>query len=139
MTPTAGALVGRFYDELWNQERIDVADEILARDLVFRGTLDEIVGRDAFKAYVATIRAAFPDWHNQVEELFDLETRAITRMTWSGTHLGPFRGIAPTGRRVEYPGAAFFTVSDGRIATAWIVGDTSALWAALDRVPPISQ
>jgi steroid delta-isomerase-like uncharacterized protein len=134
--PAAG-LVRRFYDELWNQWRLDVADEILAADLRFRGTLDELAGRDAFKAYAASIRAAFPDWHNQVDELFDLETRVITRMTWSGTHRGPWRGIAPTGRRVVYPGAAFFTIEDGRIRAAWIVGDTSSVWAAMERVPPL--
>lgn len=129
-------LVRRFYDELWNAWRPEVADEILAEDFRFRGTLDELAGRDAFKDYMATIRTAFPDWHNEVEELFDLGEQVITRMTWSGTHRGPFRDIPATGRRVEYPGAAFFTIRDGRIATAWIVGDTSRLWAALERVPP---
>jgi steroid delta-isomerase-like uncharacterized protein len=113
-----------------------VADEILPEDLVFRGTLDAVAGRSAFKAYVTTVRTAFPDWHNQVDELFDLGARVIARMTWSGTHLGPFRGIPPTGRRVVYPGAAFFRLDAGRIREAWIVGDTSRLWAALGRVPP---
>ena len=135
-SPSSGELVRRFYDEMWNQWRPEVADEILAEDLVFRGTLDHIAGRAAFKAYMGLERRAFPDWHNQVDELFDLETRVITRMTWSGTHLGPFRAIPATGRRVVYPGAAFFSIERGRIRAAWIVGDTSSLWAALDRVPP---
>ena len=71
-----------------------------------------------------------------MDELFDLETRVITRMTWSGTHLGPFRDIPATGRRIVYTGAAFFGIERGRIHAAWIVGDTSSLWAALERVPP---
>jgi steroid delta-isomerase-like uncharacterized protein len=134
---SGAAVVRRFYDELWNARRLDVADEILAEDLVFRGTLDAIVGRDAFKTYVTGVLTAFPDWHNRVDELFDLGERVITRMTWGGTHLGPFRGISATGRRVVYPGAAFFRLDGGRIGDAWIVGDTSRLWAALDRVPPL--
>src|SRR4051794_36238153 len=132
-----GDLVRRFYEELWNKRRIAVADEILAEDLVFRGTLSEVHGRDAFKAYVAEILEVFPDWHNRVEELIDLGTRVVTRMTWSGTHRGTFQGVGPTGRRVVYPGAAFFDIDAGLISRAWIVGDTSSLWAALDRVPPV--
>ena len=55
-------------------------------------------------------------------------------MTWSGTHTGSFEGIAPTGARVEYVGAAFFRVADGQIEHAWVVGDSQAFWAALGRV-----
>ena len=121
---------------MWNEWRLEVAEEILAEDLVFRGTLATLAGRVAFTSYVTTVRAAFPDWHNEVDELFDLGERVIARMTWSGTHLGSFRGVAATGRRIVYPGAAFFRIDEGRIGEAWIVGDTSRLWAALERVPP---
>ena len=68
----------------------------------------------------------FPDWHNQIEELLVAGDRVVARMTWSGTHTGPFEGIEPTGARVEYVGAGFFSVSGGSIEEAWIVGDSKA-------------
>jgi steroid delta-isomerase-like uncharacterized protein len=130
------ALVRRFYEELWNGWDLAVADEILAADLLFRGTLGhELRGRDAFKGYAEEVRDAFPDWHNQIDDLIEAGDRVITRMTWSGTHEGELRGIAPTGRRVSYPGAGFFTVEDGLITVAWIVGDTHGLWSALGAPP----
>jgi predicted ester cyclase len=127
-------LVRRFYDELWNEWRLDLADELLAEAVRFRGSLGfEGEGRGAFKGYVETVRAAFPDWHNRVEDLLVDGDRAVTRMTWRGTHLGPLGRLEPTGVQVEYPGAAFFHVVQGSIREAWVVGDTWPMWRALGR------
>jgi steroid delta-isomerase-like uncharacterized protein len=137
MTTTGEALVRRFYEELWNEWRLDVAAEILADDLRFRGSLGSHEhGRAAFLAHVERVRTAFPDWHNAVDELFAAGERVVARLTWSGTHQGPFAGLAPTGRRVSYVGAGLFTVADGRITVAWIVGDTQDLWRSLGLFSP---
>jgi predicted ester cyclase len=128
------ALVERFYHELWNRWELTVADEILAEDLRFRGSLGaELKGRAAFKGYVQDIRIAFADWHNEIDELLACDQRAAARLTWTGTHTGPLGDRAPTGQRVRYVGAGFFQVQAGRIYEAWIVGDTQAFWTALDR------
>jgi hypothetical protein len=61
----AAELARRFYDELWNGWRLVVADEILAENIAFHGTLGpQLYGRDAVKNYVAQVRAAFPDPEN---------------------------------------------------------------------------
>jgi steroid delta-isomerase-like uncharacterized protein len=128
-------IVERFYRELWNSWDLDVADEILAEDLRFRGTLGSTLeGREAFKGYVETMRRAFPDWHNRIEEAIACGNRVVTRMTWSGTHEGALAGVEPTGARVEYVGAAIFRISAGKIEEAWVVGDTQELWRALGKL-----
>jgi steroid delta-isomerase-like uncharacterized protein len=128
-------IVERFYRELWNSWDLSVADEILSEDLRFRGTLGSTLeGREAFKAYVETVRRAFPDWHNRIDEVIACGDRVITRMTWSGTHEGVLAGVEPTGARVEYVGAAIFRISVGRIEEAWVVGDTQELWRALGKL-----
>jgi len=135
MTPSPRAIVRRFYEELWNDWRLEVADEIVAEDIRFRGSLGATArGRDAFTAYVESVRAAFPDWHNEVEELIEAGDRVVTRLTWSGTHRGELLGVPPTGNRVSYVGAAIFHVADGVITDAWVVGDTQELWRALGRL-----
>jgi steroid delta-isomerase-like uncharacterized protein len=129
------AIVERFYHELWNRWDLAVADEIIAEDVRFRGSLGVTLrGREAFKGYVESTRAAFPDWHNAIDELLAIEDRVIARLTWTGTHRGPLFGVEPTGNRVIYLGAAFFRLAEGRIAEAWIVGDTQELWKALGRL-----
>ncbi len=131
-----GAVIRRFYDELWNGWDLTVADEIVAPDLRFRGSLGtSLAGIEAFKGYVEQVREAFPDWHNRVDELIAEGDKVVARMTWSGTHRGELLGIAPTGRRVTYVGAAIFRLADAKIQDAWIVGDTQELWRALGAVP----
>jgi predicted ester cyclase len=126
------AVVHRFYDELWNCWRLEVADEIVSETLEFRGSLGQRThGREAFKAYVETVQRAFPDWHNQVEEIVAADDRVVTRMTWTGTHRGRLDDIEPTGLRVEYCGAAFFRLRVGVIEEAWVVGDTDSLWRTI--------
>jgi steroid delta-isomerase-like uncharacterized protein len=128
-------IVERFYCELWNNWDLDVADEILAEDLRFRGTLGSTLeGREPFKSYVETVRRAFPDWHNRIDETITCGNRVVTRMTWSGTHEGVLAGVEPTGARVEYVGAAIFRISAGRIEEAWVIGDTQQLWRALGKL-----
>ena len=129
-------MVRRFYDELWNRWQLGLADQIVAEALRFRGSLGAVCeGREDFKRYVEGVRAAFPDWHNRVDEMLAVDDRVVTRMTWSGTHRGPLEGIEPTGARVEYTGAAFFLLAGGLIEEAWVVGDTQELWRALGVLP----
>jgi steroid delta-isomerase-like uncharacterized protein len=129
-------VIGRFYDELWNHWDIEVADEIVAPDVRFRGSLGiSVVGVDAFKGYVEQVRAAFPDWENQIDDLIVEGDTVVARMTWRGTHRGELFGIPATGRHVTYVGASIFHLHNVKIQDAWVVGDTQELWRTLQAVP----
>jgi steroid delta-isomerase-like uncharacterized protein len=124
----AHALVTKFYEELWNKWRVELVDEILSPDIGFRGSIGaEARGRDEFREYVARIRAAFPDFHNQVDGLIAEGDRAAARLTYTGSHRGELFGIAPTGACVTYTGFAWFTLRDGLIAEAFVLGDREEL------------
>ena len=123
------AVVQRFYSELWNEWQLGLANEILSESLRFRGSLGAVCeGREAFRDYAESVRAAFPDWHNRIDEILATGDRVVTRMTWTGTHRGALGDVEPTGAQVEYPGAAFFRLANGQIEEAWVVGDTQELW-----------
>ena len=121
-------LVCRFFDEMWNPWNFAKADELLAPDIVFRGTLgDELRGRDAFRGYMRKVQAAFPDFHNAIEEISANEDRVVARTRYRGTHRGEIFGIAPTGKTISYAGAAFFRIADGKIVHGWVLGDIVSL------------
>ena len=122
---TNRAVIERFYDEVWNEWDLAVADEIVSENVRFRGSLGSTLeGLEAFKDYVRTVRTVFPDWYNRIDELILSGDKVVTRMTWSGTHLGRLRDVEPTGRGVEYVGAAIFRLARGKIEDGWVVGDT---------------
>lgn len=68
------------------------------------------------------------------DEILAAGDRVVTRMTWSGTHLGALGEVAATGVEVKYAGAAF-RLAGGLIEEAWVVGDTQELWRALGVLP----
>jgi steroid delta-isomerase-like uncharacterized protein len=109
-----------------------LVDELVAPELVFRGSLGTPVqGREGLRRYIREIRAAFPDFYNQIDVLLAEGNQVAARLTYTGTHRGPIWGIAATGRRIEYAGAGFFRVRDGRVTDGWVLGDTAALRAEL--------
>ncbi len=125
---TSRRLIERFYGRVWNEWDGDVAREILSPDIVFRGSLGvDVRGHDGFLGYVALIRAAFPDFHNKIEEIIAEDAHAAARLTYSGTHKGELFWTPATGRAITYAGAAFFRFSDGKIAEIWVLGDRMAL------------
>src|SRR5205823_12891111 len=96
---------------------------LLTEDVRFRGSLGQCkVGHDEFGAYVDFVRAAFPDFTNTVEEVVSEGDRSFAHLTYRGTHRGELFGIAPTGRRVEYAGAALCRFRAERIAEVWVLG-----------------
>lgn len=121
-------LIALFYDRLWNCWDDAEVDRVLEEDFVFRGSLgQETRGRDGWRRYRDDVRAAAPDFRNEVVELVVAEDRAAARLRYTGTHLGLLLGIPPTGRHFEYSGAAFFAFGRGRLGSAWVLGDLDHL------------
>lgn len=125
-------LVRRFYAELWEAGDFAVAGEILSKDLVFRGSLgDEADGIEGFLAYARKVRGALAEYRCEILDLIASDERAAALMRFSGLHRGVLLGVSPTGRRVAWPGGAFFTLRDDRLTRISVVGDTGALASAL--------
>ena len=130
-------LVHRYYTDLWNRWDDSVVDEIISPDIQFRGSLGVTVsGRDGFRGYVAQVRAAFPDFHNQVDEILAEGDGVMALLTYSGTHMGALYGAAPTGNRVEYGGIAYFRIFEGRISSGLVYGDTIGLMRQIGAATP---
>ena len=78
----------------------------------------------AARRWIDPSRAAFPDFSMEIVQLVAEGDTVVGRFRCSGTHLGPWRGHAPTGRRFERVDEVyFFEVRQGRIARAWGLED----------------
>ncbi|WP_051549494.1 ester cyclase [Nocardioides sp. URHA0032] len=125
-------LVNAFYADLWNRWDDTMVDTVLTVDFSFRGSLgNETHGRAGWRQYRDLIRAGSSDFHNAIQALVVDGNQAAARLLYTGTHDGPLAGLRPTGRRFAYAGAAFFTLHDGQLADAWVLGDLAGLRAQL--------
>src|SRR5260370_19248902 len=78
------SLVRRYYSELWNTWSLAALEELISPAIVFRGSIGTTVnGIEEFKRYVDKIRAAFPDFHNHIEELIDHDQKVSARLTYT--------------------------------------------------------
>jgi steroid delta-isomerase-like uncharacterized protein len=97
---------------------------LLAEDISFRGSLGtEANGIGEFCAYARSVWLAFPDFHNEIEDMIADGERVAARLTYTGTHRGEVLGMGATGRRVQYEGIGLFTIRDGLIAELHVVAD----------------
>ena len=124
-------LIETWYHRMWNRWDKSAIAEICDAAIVFRGSLgQEKRGHAGIGEYMDFVRAAFPDFTNTIEEVIAEDDRAFARLTYTGTHAGEIFGLAPTGRRVKYVGAAVFRFSGGepaRIRAVWVLGDVYGL------------
>lgn len=131
------ALIRRYYEELWNPWNLEAANDLISPEMEFRGSLGIAVrGISGFQGYMSTVRSAFPDFHNQVEDLVAEGEKVVARLTYSGTHQGEMFGLPPTGRAISYPGIAIFRISEDKVAEGWVMGDR---WGLLQQLSePVS-
>jgi steroid delta-isomerase-like uncharacterized protein len=117
------AIVRRWFDEVWNQGRIEAIDELLAADGVAYGLGPDLHGPAEFKPFHAAYRQAFPDVRIEVDDLVEEGDKVAYRWTATMTHHGHFLGIAPTGRASRFLGMGIVRIRDGQIVEGWNVFD----------------
>lgn len=129
---TTHPLVSTFYARVWNAGERAALDDLVTEDFRFQGSLGAaVIGRDAFWGMVSFVRGALSDYHCTIVDCVTEGDRAFARMRFAGTHTGAFRGVEPSGRRVEWQGVALFDFTGERINELWVLSDTAALDAAL--------
>jgi len=125
-------MVQQFYDRIWNAGDTAAAVDLLAEDFSFRGSLGpEMRGREPFCEYVRSVRGALQGYRCDILDCVIEGAKAFAKMRFSGIHVGPFRSFAPTGKHVEWLGAALFRIEESRIAELWVLGDLVSLDARL--------
>jgi predicted ester cyclase len=105
--------VRRLIDEVINAGRLDVAGQLFAPELAA-----------AVPGWIGPFRTSFPDVRMEVVGLVAEDNQVAGRFRCSATHLGPWQGHQPTGRRFEdVDEVYFFRFRDGRICDAWGLED----------------
>jgi steroid delta-isomerase-like uncharacterized protein len=121
----------RLIENGFNGDRLELLDEVLAPDLVVHAPVPTGPGREGLKAALGSIRVGFPDSHVVVDDLaFGGET-IYRRWTITGTHMGSFQGLPPTGRAIEVHGVDVDRFEGGLVAEHWSFWDVAELMRQL--------
>ena len=115
------ALIRRFYEEVWGRGNTDFAFEVFADDYVrhdFRQS-DPPPGPSGQKKIADDFRAAFPDLEVSVDLIVGEQDLVVGRWTATGTHLGKWGELEPTGRRITFCAANIFRFENGQVTEIW--------------------
>jgi steroid delta-isomerase-like uncharacterized protein len=93
---------------------------------------DHRTGRDGVRSYYIELMRALPDLAIEVKHWHVAAETLVVEVTIRGTHLGPWRGLPATGRRMEFPlcGIYSFDAND-RLAGERIYYDRGAVLGQL--------
>jgi steroid delta-isomerase-like uncharacterized protein len=112
------AIVRGYLDEIVNRRNLTAFDSFFSEDVVFHDVRNFTTHHPAF---MLAIQSAFPDLHLTIGDQIAEGDKVVTRVTFHGTHQGPFNGIAATGKRLEWAGVAIDRIADGKIVEMWHV------------------
>jgi steroid delta-isomerase-like uncharacterized protein len=127
-------LARRFWDEVINQGKVGALDEIVDADYI-QHHVGLPPGLAGIKKFAEATITAFPDQHATVDDILADGDRVITRTTIRGTHKGPFRDIAPSGRPISIEVIDIWRVEGGKLKEHWGVFDNLAFMRQLGAIP----
>ena len=134
-------IINRFVEELWNGRRLDVADEIFAKDCVTHqlrsgAPMDAVPrGPEDIKVHVADWIASFPNLRFSIEQILNEGDRVVTQLLMEGTHQGPWMGIPATGKTMQIRMFTIHRVAQGKIVEDWVLVESLGFFQQLGVVP----
>ena len=132
----------RFFEEVFSRGRLNLLDEIIAKDHVNSGpgTLPGLPnGPEGTKQLVTVYRNAFPDVHFTIDEQIAEGDKVVTRWTAKGTHKGDLIGIPATGKSSTVTGIAVDRLVNGKIVESWGIFDQFGMLQQLGVIPAPGQ
>ena len=122
------ALVRRLIEEVWNTSDYSNLDALAAPSFA-----------ESTKQINQSVRMAFPDHSNTIDDIIAEGDKVAVRWTLQGTHQGELETdlgrIPPTGKHVALTGMHIFRIADGKLVERWAEADMLGVLQQLGAIP----
>ena len=122
-------LVRRLIEEVWNTSNYSQLEALAAPSFA-----------ESTKQMNQSVRMAFPDHYNTIDDMIAEGDKVVARWTLHGTHQGeletPLGRIPPTGKHVALTGIHIFRIADGKIVERWAEADMLGMLQQLGVIAP---
>lgn len=131
------AVVRSFIEAVWNGNDSEALDRLTATDF----SLHQLVAgedhdRTSFRAFLAEVHAAMPDFSMEIEDLIVEDADAVALLRMGGTPVKPLQALQPTGESFVVYTFHKYRVEDGRVSEAWLMADAIGTMRQLGLFPP---
>jgi len=131
---TNKAIVRRYFDQVLNEQRHDLAEEFLTDNVELHGN-GLTPGLEVVKQWLAMFATAFPDGYTTIADMVAEEEKVVARTAFNGTHKAEMQGIPETGKVVNISSITVFRLDNGKIAEGWLVSDNLGMMQQLGVIP----
>lgn len=129
-------IIKRYFEEAWNQGKLEVLDEIIAQNYVNHnpGMPNPLPGPKGLKPIIAGLRKAFPDLHFTIKNMVVTENQVAIHSIMSGTHEGDLFGLPATGKKVHVNQLQIERIENGKIVKHWHQSDDLGMMRQLGQI-----
>ena len=141
MTTKTKQIALRLYEEVWNERKLNIVDELISPSHALHdpNISGSQIGPDAYKQQVARFTTAFPDLHFAIEDIFSEKDKLVVSWMVSGTHKGEYEGIPPTDKKISVDGITINHIGHGKILDSHISWDALGLMRQLEHAPALGK
>ena len=127
------AIVRRYWEEVWNQGKLELIDELQAPDY----------DRDGQRLFISSIHKGFSASKVTIEREIAEGDVVVTHYTWRAVHTGVWdieleglsMAVPPTGKKIWDEGITIFRIAEGQIVETWTAWTKLELAQQLGVVP----
>ena len=112
----------RFYEDCWNQGKVDRVDQLIAKDCRYHDPVFPSLapGVDSLKRHITMCRQAFPDLRFSLDDMIAERDEVVVHWTANGTQEGVFLGVAPTRKIAKVGGTSIYRIKNQKIVEQFV-------------------
>jgi len=122
--------------DIWNSNNISAVPEVYSNNVVVHWSKSSenanSSGHVGIRQAITDTLLAFPDWQEKILDIIAEDDKVVTRYVSTGTHMGTYQGIAPTGNKIKVDEISIFCIKNGKVMEQWCLVDDLALVKQLE-------
>jgi predicted ester cyclase len=121
--------------ERWNADDLPGYLALYGQAIRLHGYTPEPMGKVEVEGFYRSIFAAFGSPQLIFHDVLESGDSVTIRFTMTGTHVGEFMGVPPTGRSIALPGITILRFDGDTVIERWSSADMLGLLVQLGAVP----
>ena len=135
-TETNKAIVHRYLEQVWNEQRRDLFEEFLTENVIYHG-IRAGPGLQGVKEGYDLVLNAIPDIQLTIDDAIAEGNKVVVRWRSRGTHQGALLGIAGSGNQVTQSGVSIYRLANAQIVELWFLTNHISLMRQLGVIPTL--
>ena len=111
----------RTFFNILNKKDLSLLDDYIHPDYI-EHTMN-LKGLEGVKQMMTMFYKGFPDFNVRIEKIIGEDDMVWVKVKITGTHLGEYNGLTPTGKKVIFSGVDIARLENGKIIEAESVND----------------